>query len=39
LPARGAKYSADLRPHDRPGLHRVVVTLRPVRVNAVNMGG
>lgn len=35
----GAKYGADLRAHDRPGESRVVVTLRPVRVNAVDMGG
>lgn len=36
----GAKYGgADLRAHDRPGEGRVVVTLHPVRVNAVNMRG
>ena len=36
----GAKYGgADLRTHDRPGEHRVIVTLRPVGVNAVNMLG
>jgi PPOX class probable F420-dependent enzyme len=35
----GAKYSADLRQHDQPGQARVVVTIRPVRVNAVNMRG
>lgn len=36
----GAKYGgADLRGHDQPGEHRVVVTLHPVRVNAVNMRG
>ena len=35
----GAKYGADLRDHDRPGEKRVVVRLRPTRVNAVNMGG
>ncbi|MDA8034407.1 MAG: PPOX class F420-dependent oxidoreductase [Actinomycetota bacterium] len=36
----GAKYGgADLRGHDLPGEHRVVVTLHPVRVNAVNMRG
>lgn len=33
----GAKYGADLRPMDRPGESRVIVTLRPVRVNAVDM--
>jgi len=35
----GAKYSSDLRDHDQPGEKRVVVRLRPVRVNAVNMRG
>jgi PPOX class probable F420-dependent enzyme len=35
----GAKYSANLRDHDQPGQKRVVVTVRPVRVNAVNMRG
>jgi PPOX class probable F420-dependent enzyme len=35
----GAKYQSDLREHDKPGEHRVVVTVRPVRVNAVSMGG
>jgi PPOX class probable F420-dependent enzyme len=35
----GAKYGADLRQNDRPGETRVVVTIRPVRVNAVQMGG
>ena len=35
----GAKYGSDLRAHDKPGQSRVVVTIRPVRVNAVNMGG
>jgi PPOX class probable F420-dependent enzyme len=34
----GAKYRSDLREHDRPGDTRVVVTIRPVRVNAVDMG-
>jgi PPOX class probable F420-dependent enzyme len=34
----GAKYNADLREMDQPGERRVVVTLRPVRVNAVDMG-
>ncbi len=33
----GAKYGADLRAHDRPGERRVSVTLRPVRINAVDM--
>ena len=35
----GAKYGSDLRAHDHPGQSRVVVTIRPARVNAVNMGG
>jgi PPOX class probable F420-dependent enzyme len=29
----GRKYSADLRTMDQPGERRVVVTLRPVKVN------
>ena len=33
----GAKYGANLREHDQPGQARVVVTIRPVRVNAVDM--
>jgi PPOX class probable F420-dependent enzyme len=33
----GAKYGADLREHDAPGQSRVVVTIEPVRVNAVDM--
>ncbi len=35
----GAKYGSDLRAHDRPGESRVTVTIRPVRVNAVDMAG
>ena len=35
----GAKYGADLRVHDPPGVSRVKVVIRPVRVNAVNMRG
>ena len=35
----GAKYGADLRVHDQPGQTRYVVTIRPARVNAVNMRG
>jgi PPOX class probable F420-dependent enzyme len=35
----GAKYGSDLREHDQPGQSRVVVTIRPARVNAVNMRG
>jgi PPOX class probable F420-dependent enzyme len=34
----GAKYSADVREMDGPGETRVVVTVRPVRVNAVTIG-
>jgi len=33
----GAKYGAHLRDHDQPGQARVIVTIRPVRVNAVDM--
>jgi PPOX class probable F420-dependent enzyme len=33
----GAKYQADLRDHDGPGDKRVVATIRPVRVNAIDM--
>jgi len=33
----GAKYGADLRRHDQPGQSRVRVTVRPARVNAVDM--
>jgi PPOX class probable F420-dependent enzyme len=35
----GAKYNANLRQHDQPGQSRVKVTIRPVRVNAVDMRG
>ena len=35
----GAKYQSDLRAHDQPGQTRYVVTIRPIRVNAVNMRG
>jgi PPOX class probable F420-dependent enzyme len=36
----GAKYGgADLRRNDRPGESRLVVTIDPVRVNAVDMTG
>jgi PPOX class probable F420-dependent enzyme len=34
----GVKYHADLREHDKPGERRVRVTLRPVTVNAIDMG-
>ena len=33
----GKKYGADLRRMDRPGEHRVVVTLHPVKVNAIDL--
>ncbi len=33
----GAKYRADLRQFDGPGSSRVFVTIKPVRVNAVDM--
>ena len=35
----GAKYGADLKVHDQPGETRVAVTIEPVNVYAVNMGG
>jgi PPOX class probable F420-dependent enzyme len=35
----GAKYQADLRVHDQPGETRVKVTIRPARINAVDMRG
>lgn len=35
----GEKYGSDLRVHDRSGESRVKVTIRPVRINAVNMRG
>jgi PPOX class probable F420-dependent enzyme len=35
----GEKYDADLRVHDRPGETRVVVTIEPVNVRAVDMTG
>jgi PPOX class probable F420-dependent enzyme len=33
----GRKYGADLRVMDRPGEQRILVTLRPVKVNAIDM--
>ncbi len=33
----GHKYGADLRMMDRPGEQRVVVTLHPTRVNAIDL--
>lgn len=35
----GVKYQADLRAHDQPGDRRVIVTIKPTRVNAVDMRG
>jgi PPOX class probable F420-dependent enzyme len=35
----GEKYGSDLRAHDKPGDKRVVVTIKPSRINAVNMRG
>lgn len=35
----GAKYGTDLRVHDAPGQSRVVVTIEPVNVYAVDMSG
>jgi len=35
----GAKYGADVRSFDPPDQTRVAVTIEPVRVNAVNIGG
>ena len=36
--ALGAKYGADLKVHDGPGDSRVVVTIVPSKVYAVDMG-
>jgi hypothetical protein len=33
----GRKYGADLRRMDRPGEHRVVVTLEPIKVHAIDL--
>ena len=35
----GAKYDADLSVHDKPGDTRVVVTIEPANVYAVDMSG
>jgi PPOX class probable F420-dependent enzyme len=35
----GAKYGADLKQHDGPGDRRVVVTIEPVKLHAVDMRG
>jgi len=33
----GSKYGMDLRAIDQPGEQRVVVTLRPIKVNAIDL--
>jgi PPOX class probable F420-dependent enzyme len=33
----GHKYGANVRMMDRPGEHRVVVTLHPIKVNAIDL--
>lgn len=35
----GAKYNSDLRQRDQAGQSRVKVTIRPVRINAIDMRG
>jgi PPOX class probable F420-dependent enzyme len=35
----GAKYDSDLSVHDKPGEHRVVVTIEPTNIYPVNMRG
>jgi PPOX class probable F420-dependent enzyme len=35
----GAKYQANLRVHDGPGDRRVIATIKPTRVRAVDMRG
>jgi PPOX class probable F420-dependent enzyme len=35
----GAKYNADLKVHDRPGESRVLVTIEPSNIYAVDMSG
>ncbi|HXR28807.1 MAG TPA: PPOX class F420-dependent oxidoreductase [Solirubrobacteraceae bacterium] len=35
----GAKYGSDFTQYDQPGEVRYVVTIHPVTVNAVNIGG
>ena len=34
----GRKYGVDVRKMDRPGEHRVVVTLHPIKVNTLDLG-
>ncbi|HOU15275.1 MAG TPA: PPOX class F420-dependent oxidoreductase [Anaerolineae bacterium] len=33
----GRKYGANVRMMDRPGEHRVVVTLHPIKINALDL--
>jgi len=35
----GAKYNADLKVHDQPGESRVVVTIEPTKIHAIDMSG
>ncbi len=35
----GAKYGANLRDFDGPGASRVVVTIHPTRINAIDLSG
>lgn len=35
----GAKYDSDLKVHDKPGQRRVVVTIEPANVYALDMTG
>jgi len=35
----GAKYNADLSVHDQPGDRRVVITINPANIYAVDMSG
>lgn len=35
----GAKYGADLKVHARPGESRCAVTIEPVKIHPVDMGG
>src|SRR2546423_6671631 len=35
--AVGAKYGVDLRAHDRPGEGRVIVTIEPGKMHAIDM--
>jgi PPOX class probable F420-dependent enzyme len=35
----GQKYDSDLRRHDRPGETRVIVTVEPEKVHAIDMSG